>query len=178
MALDSSATQVAGQIDPTEDGVTHVNVYSRGATQLGRSLSNFSECNIVHPHFGQFRTLEGLWYYMKTGFTEDELRVTNGKNTRETGKKLTSQHYPLFSKMFKLGMLEKLDRNPQLQQALIANELPLEHYYVYGGKVFSQERHRWQLDYWTLLRSTLQNTGSLDLIRNELEEEIAYHLTR
>ncbi|MNB79664.1 hypothetical protein D3C75_264070 [compost metagenome] len=38
------------------------------------------------------------------------------------------------------------------------------------------DRHQWQLDFWILLRQTLINTGSLDLIRQELEESIKYHL--
>lgn len=167
---------VTTMINPEEDGKTHVNVYSRGVTALGRALSNLSECNIEHPYFGHFRTLEGLWFYMKTGFRDDSFRIIKGVAARELGKKMSTAHYPLFSKMFKLGMLEKLDKNPQLQRDLLANELPLAHYYIYGKKVMMQDRHQWQLDYWTLLRSALKNTGSLDVIRKELEDDIRYQL--
>lgn len=161
-----------------DDGITHINVYSRGVTTLGRGLSNLSECNIEHPYFGHFRTLEGLWFYMKTSFCEDQFRIIKGVAARELGKKIPSSIYPLFNKMFKLGMLEKLDRNPQLQNQLLENELPLAHYYQYGGgkKIIPLDRHQWQLDFWILLRSTLKNTGSLDIIRDELTESIKYHL--
>jgi len=151
-------------------------VYSRGVTSLGRALSNLSECNIEHPYYGHFRTLEGLWFYMKTGFKDDSFRIVKGLAAREQGKKMPSDFFPLFSKMFKLGMLEKLDKNPQLQRDLVANELPLAHYYLYGKKIMIQDRHQWQLDYWMLLRSALKNTGSLDVIREELNQEIKYHL--
>lgn len=29
-------------INPLEDGITHINVYSKGATELGRLLTNFA----------------------------------------------------------------------------------------------------------------------------------------
>lgn len=165
-------------IDPSKDGIDHINVYSRGTTALGRNLSNFADCNIEHPYHGYFRTLEGLWYFMKTGFETDEFRVVKGHTAREMGKRTHSELYPLFSKMFKLGMIEKIDSNPRLKADLIRCDLPLQHYYVYGGKVFNQHRHQWQLDYWTLLRSTLINTGSLDLVRDELISEIEFHMKR
>ena len=179
MSTDSQAKpQDTLPFRPEDDGVNHVNVYSRGATTLGRSLSNLSECNIEHPYFGHFRTLEGLWFYMKTGMKDDQFRIVKGLVARDTGKNMPSSHYPLFNKMFKLGMLEKLERNPQLQQQLLDNELPLAHYYQYGGgkKVIQLDRHKWQLDFWILLRSTLKNTGSLEVIRQELQESIQYHL--
>jgi len=178
MTLDtpSKPSGPAGLI-PEEDGKTHINVYSRGVTPLGRSLSNLSECNIEHPYFGHFRTLEGLWFYMKTGFKDDNFRIIKGLAARDLGKKLPSEFYPLFSKMFKLGMLEKLEKNPGLQRDLLANDLPLAHYYVYGKKVIVQDRHQWQLDYWMLLRSALKNTGSLAAIRAEIEDDIKYQLS-
>ncbi len=176
MTIVTPIKQTPVTIEPDKDGVDHVNIYTRGATALGRSLSNLYECNIEHPYFGHFRTLEGLWFYMKTGFREDSFRLIKGLAARELGKKMDTEFYPLFSKMFKLGMLEKLERNPQLQQDLVTNELPLLHYYVYNKAVINQDRHQWQLDYWMLLRAALKTTGSLAVIRKELEDEIKYHL--
>jgi hypothetical protein len=179
MSTDTPAkTQSNLPYKPEDDGVTHINVYTRGATTLGRGLSNLSECNIEHPYFGHFRTLEGLWFYMKTDFKDDQFRILKGIAARDLGKSMPTEPYPLFNKMFKLGMLVKLERNPSLIQELINNDKPLAHYYSYGGgkKIVQLDRHQWQLDFWILLRSTLINTGSLDVIRNELEESIKYHL--
>lgn len=164
------------EFNPSEDGVTHINVYTRGTTSLGRCLSNLSDCNIEHPYFGHFRNLEGLWFYMKTGFVDDSFRILKGMHAREHGKKMPSKNYPLFNKMFRLGMLEKLERNPALQKQLCENELPLAHYYVYGDRVQYLRHHQWQLDYWQLLRSSLLSTGSLATIRKELTDEINFHL--
>lgn len=177
MSIDTHAKQTDKlEFSPSEDGISHINVYTRGATVLGRGLSNLSDCNIEHPYFGHFRTLEGLWYYMKTGFKDDTFRIVKGLSAREQGKKMPSAQYPLFNKMFKLGMLEKLDRNQNLQHELINNDLPLAHYYVYGTRVHQLNHHQWQLDYWMLLRQALITSGKLDIIRDELVKEIQFHM--
>lgn len=49
---------------PEEDGIDHINIYSRGKTELGRMLSNFSECEI-HKQYGSFKSIEGLYHYLK-----------------------------------------------------------------------------------------------------------------
>jgi hypothetical protein len=51
-------------IKPSEDGVTHINVYSRGNTELGRLLSNFAHTPFSHPEFGEFASVEGFWYWL------------------------------------------------------------------------------------------------------------------
>lgn len=49
---------------PEEDGIDHINIYSRGKTELGRELSAFSEC-AIHKEYGQFNSIEGLYHYLK-----------------------------------------------------------------------------------------------------------------
>lgn len=164
--------QIAPAFDPSDDGVKHINVYTRGRTALGRNLSNFQECNIEHPHFGHFRTLEGLWYFLKTGCKDEMLRVMNGHDSRRHGAKLPAVHYPLFNKMFKLGMVEKLDKNLQLQRDLVQNELPLVNYSNYQGRVIVTPRMEWQLEFWQTLRQTLIAAGNVDVIRRELNNYI------
>ena len=46
---------------PLNDGVDHINIYSRGKTQLGRMLSNFYLSPFNHPVYGGFNTVEGFY---------------------------------------------------------------------------------------------------------------------
>lgn len=170
--LSKIAVAVAATFDPEEDGKTHINVFTRGRVKLGRDLSNFQECNIEHPYYGRFRTLEGLWHFLKTGCNQDLFRVLNGHDSRKKGKELETVHFTLFTKMFKLGMVEKLAKNPQLQHELISNTLPLVHYYNFGGAINVPKRHEWQIEFWQTLRETLLASGNLDVIKNELVEYI------
>ena len=52
---------------PSADGVTHINVYTKGKTELGRMLSNLhsSDTNIeIDGEVLTFKTLEGFWYFL------------------------------------------------------------------------------------------------------------------
>lgn len=174
MTNDSAITSPGPELDPADEGKTHINVYSGSRERLGRLLTNFADCNLTHPFFGSFRNIEGLWWYMRTGFCDERFRVVRGHTAREMGKAMPTEFYPQFNRMIKLGLLCKLESNQELQKLLIANELPLTHYYAYGGKVVRDlgGRHKWQLDFWNLLRTTLISTGNLDIIRDELMDTI------
>jgi len=37
-------------INPEEDGITHINIYSKGKTDLGRMLSNFAKLPFILKH--------------------------------------------------------------------------------------------------------------------------------
>ena len=45
---------------PKDDGVTHINIYSKGQTELGGLLSNFSRTPFVHPKYGELAPFFGL----------------------------------------------------------------------------------------------------------------------
>lgn len=181
-------------IDPTQDGISHVNVWSKGKTKLGRDLSNFSSIGIHHPKFGKFASLEGFWYWLATGKQHDDLRMMVGYLAKKTGKELARVDNPNFIEEFKSGMYWRLAQNQELSndlRRLVGEQrLPLKHYYVYGdgpnAKVVDvSEKHQWQLDYyewWANLPMT-QFLGSpvaffgkfendLDLIKRTLVEQL------
>lgn len=120
--------------NPEEDGLTHINIYSKGATPLGRWLTNFAESPFTHPVHGQFKSIEGFWYWLKTGKKHDTLRTLHGWQAKEQGKKYPSEECENFEQIIKTAIRAKLIANPQMLGALIQSSLPLAHYYVYGGK--------------------------------------------
>lgn len=65
------------------DGETHINIYSRGATEIGRWLSNFSYSPIVTED-GSFNSIEGYWYWIQTH--NDSLRSLHGFSAKKIGK--------------------------------------------------------------------------------------------
>lgn len=134
----------------SEDGTTHINVYSKGKTELGRLLTNFAETPFVHKDFGEFKTVEGLWYYLKTGKMYDELRIMNGKQAKSFGRKKLPKVKGEISEEFKENILEgirsKLRQNKKILKMLIESELPLSHYYVVGEMVKPLPEYDWILD--------------------------------
>lgn len=64
--------------NPDEDGVTHINIYSKGKTELGRWLTNFSYSPFNHPEYGKFLSMEGFWCWVSTGMMmNNSWRVSN-----------------------------------------------------------------------------------------------------
>ena len=51
---------------PATDGINHINIYSKGKTEVGRILSNFNTPFFKYetPH-GKFRSLEGYYHWLR-----------------------------------------------------------------------------------------------------------------
>lgn len=143
---------------PEKDGVNHINVYSRGKTELGRLLTNFAETPFKHPEHGWFRTVEGFWYWLKTGKQYDQLRDVLGWEAKMLGKKWPSVETENFDNQIKAALRAKLIQHPHILRMLIDNELPLAHYYVMQGSV-KQAGHEWINEYFTEVRNACLQKG-------------------
>ena len=121
-----------------EDGETHINVYSKGTTLIGKWLSNFAHTPITLPEDGEFDSIEAYWYWLQT--KDDSLRKTYGYDAKAKGKalmeavevKVTDEEW--FKEKIKQAIDIKLKSNLTLFGQLCASKLPLRHYYVYGNK--------------------------------------------
>lgn len=120
-------------IIPADDGRTHINVYSKGATLLGRLLSNFAHTPINLPRDGVFASIEGYWYWLPT--RDDRLRKLVGFEAKQLGKMLRSKDEWAITPEFKVAIVEalraKLVQSPGLLDMLRDSDAPLLHYYVY-----------------------------------------------
>lgn len=122
------------ELTPLEDGISHLNVYSKGKTQLGRWLTNPSPLGFDHPNFGHFDTAEGLHFFLKTGMLDYEYARLSGFEARKKGKAdhKRYQQNPQFDQLMRIGWLCKITQNPELYYLVMDNKLPLVHYYYYG----------------------------------------------
>lgn len=142
---------------PETDGITHINMYSRGKTQLGRDLSNFSYHPFVHPKFGRFVSLEGFWYWLLT--ENDELRDNYDINAKILGRhsilhsgKIERDPY-WFRLAYMSAAICKLQQHPSLMKAFQDNPLPLNHYYVFNGVKTLPKQHNWIVPLYESLRT-------------------------
>ncbi len=143
--------------DPREDGITHINIYSKGNTTLGRFLSNFWETEI-NTSLGTFSSIEGFIYFL--GSNNEELRTLAGPEAKlkgESSDKNIRLPEPVFKNLIKQAMLEKLQNNKYFKELLISSTLPLTHYYVYGKKVITAPKWDWQIEEWEKIRREFQN---------------------
>lgn len=145
--------------DPEEDGVTHINVYSKGRTELGRLMSNFAYSPFTHPFHGDFDSIEGYWYWLSTG--DDRLRKLSGYEAKKLGRELRSADRPSddlftnFQVCIKEAIDAKVKSNGRLRELLRLSSLPFVHYYVMYDKVLPQPSDDWIMRHWEKTRREL-----------------------
>lgn len=149
---------------PANDGVDHVNIYSRGRTELGRLLSHFATTPFdVAPH-GRFACLEAYWYWLQCeeGPERERLRVLSGFAAKRAGRALRTPHFRLaseleFRRCIARATREKIRCTPRLASALRACTLPLTHDYVYAGRPVTPQGNDWVLEVVEFFRNRLQS---------------------
>lgn len=134
---------------PENDGIDHINVYSKGKTELGRFLSNFTYCKI-NTEDGNFNSIEGYWYWLGTNDPKREiLRGLYGFQAKKVGRELKSKDWQE-SEQFKQKILKaiqiKINNNPKYKEILKNNTLPLTHYYVFNDTIIRVPQGQWILD--------------------------------
>lgn len=141
----------------TGDGIDHINVWSKGRTELGRQLSNFAHTPFKHPVHGSFASMEAFWYWLGSGKKHDELRRLHGISAKNVGVKLLMAAIPEdeFQKGICEGIRCKLAQNAGLRLQFAESTLPFRHYFVYGQKgevIVEKAKHKWQMDFLEKLR--------------------------
>ncbi len=149
-------------INPEEDGITHINIYSKAKTKLGKFLSNFHECDLVLPE-GNFKSIEGYWYYIQTKpYDKRELlKNMSGFEAKTQGRLIREGNF-LFDKEFerkiKKAFSIKINTYPEYEKLMKDNKLPYKHYYVYGEKIYDKTNEfKWMLDHVRYINKCLKS---------------------
>lgn len=126
-------------MNPNMDGIDHINIYSKGATELGRLLSNFARTPFTCED-GRFESLEGYWYWLGAPDSEprrEQLRRLWGFKAKQLGRELrgTAPASEDFQVKICRAVQAKCEQNPGILEMLKESTLPLEHYYVMNDKV-------------------------------------------
>lgn len=124
----------ASEIDPAQDGILYINMYSNCVTRLGKKLSHFADTPFIHPYFGPFKSMEGFWFYMKTGKCHDSLRYLYGIKAKAVGKELDVIHNPHFQEDILAGNYQKIIQSEGLMNSFSSSTLPLTHFYLFKQK--------------------------------------------
>ena len=146
-------------LDPSQDGINHLNVYSRGKTPLGRFLSNFAHTPL-ETEDGHFESMEGYIYYLMAddGQEREQLRSLHGSAAKKLGKELASQEFGSTTDEFKAkicsALTQKVMANPDMWRQLRDNKLPFLHYYVMYGRVIDPNNFGWTREHLLKLAAT------------------------
>lgn len=152
---------------PEDDGITHINVWSKAKTELGRLLSNFANTPFDHPKYGYFASVEAFWYWLSAGKQNNQIRSLYGYQAKKVGRLLRDEikekgqweNLPNFEAEIKKAILCKIEQNPKLAEALKNSILPLTHYYVWGDppnyRLTIPTEYNWIHGYISLVREWL-----------------------
>lgn len=116
------------------DGVEHINIDSRGKTELGRLLVHMEKSDFTHQVWGPFSSMEGFWGFVRNGGKGDQFRKVHGMAARRESKAMQTQRITDFEAIILEANYFRAMANPRLHQLLIESTLPFEHYYIFGEK--------------------------------------------
>lgn len=146
---------------PKNEGIDHINTYSKSQLPLGRMLSNFCHAPMTIPDDGYFASMEGYWFWLPT--RDESLRALHGIEAKKIGtklRKLKGVHCPDFEEKMKFAAQCKLKQNLAILHALKASSLPLVHYYSSkrDNKIIVQPEHGadWLWHHYMVLRAMLR----------------------
>lgn len=158
--------------NPLLDGTDHINIYSKGFTELGRFLTNFSNHGFTSSVHGYFASVEAYWYWLGCNHTEKErLRHTSGFHSKKLGRELNAldwQESPDFKQNIKNAIFSKIFNYPDMAIKLINSNLPFAHYYNYKGRIIEPEEGKWVIEFITEIRNRLQNCSNLEIKKENL----------
>ncbi len=159
-----------GEYNQNTDGINHINVYSKGKTELGRLLSNFAE-TMIKTKKGDFHSVESWWYWIKMNninssclvplFDEKQIHAIRhrpGKSAKDYFRFLYKQdsvvNNPSKEQLKEIYKL-KLEQHPRIKKLLLKNTLPLTHYYIMFEKKISADEYLWTVQLWEEIKNEL-----------------------
>lgn len=149
-------------IDPSKDGIDHINVDKRATTRLGVLLANFSNSPFTHPIYGPFKSIEGFWHWIKSENRDDYIRGLFGYEAKQCGRKYyKTRIIENFKEEIITAIYYKVIQNDELFNLLLESNLPFKQYYLYGPKKIpiSTDSAHWQCEGIDIIRKHIQEYG-------------------
>lgn len=150
-------------ITPANDGVDHVNVYSKGQTELGRLLSHYSAVGFELDG-RRYASVESFWMVTRMTSANQAAEIYSaieistaaslpGYKAKEFLRGLgRDSGQPPSESQLRRAYEARFAAMPRLKELLIQCDLPLAHYYVYGTKAVDAAPWGWTAELSALMR--------------------------
>lgn len=153
-------------LNPAEDGITHINISRAGKTRLGRLLHSGSDVPLEHPEMGVFRSHETFRQWLRTGGASFRLRHMLPEEAREAARKMKTVRLPQesFEDQMCEALYYKITGNEELSRLMLESVetgLPFASYTVltdeHGNHTIKDHSStvHWMFFYLDLVRKTL-----------------------
>lgn len=148
------------------DGVDHICIDRKAATELGRALSTGADINWSHPVLGFFRSLDNLWYFLSVGKPHDALRRLQRREAIEFARNECGglAYYPNIEAVFLDSIYRYLKSKKHLVEKLTTCDLPFDIYYTNLGGIRSRRvTNLWMIDGYYEIQAALRENREPDL---------------
>lgn len=148
------------------DGVDHICIDRKAATELGRALSTGTDINWSHPVLGFFRSLDNLWYFLSVGKPHDALRRLQRREAIEFARNECGglAYYPNIEAVFLDSVYRYLKSKKHLVEKLTTCDLPFDIYYTNLGGIRSRRvTNLWMIDGYYEIQAALRENREPDL---------------
>lgn len=153
------------------DGLTHINIYSKGRTSLGRALTNMCLFTFEYNSL-TFHSVEQAWHYFKfININEVVAKAIMNMDDAYTIKKYAKPYNneatalyvqsQEFRSLIKDVICTRLNSDNDLQLQLRNSHLPFEHYYSFGNDITGykvvdeSDKYDWLIKIFTEYRTDL-----------------------
>lgn len=122
-----------------QDGVTHINIDAHARTELGRLLLHKLASRFEHPMFGQFKSVEGFWGFIRDGARDDRWRYVSGMAAKYETRKLGPRYIANIHQIIMEANFYKVEQNETIRSLMVASTLPFDHYYIFRSPEMAED---------------------------------------
>jgi hypothetical protein len=115
-----------------EDGVNFINVSYAANTRLGSFLDINAHTPFEHPEIGNFESVGGVWYYIKSQVPDEAFRHVWGDRVRNMGKRIIAREVIGFRTIIADATWVKIVSNPEAMNDMADTTVPFKSFYYYG----------------------------------------------
>ena len=152
-----------------KDGVDHINISRRSASQLGKALNLDYVRNWEHKVLGPFRSLNSLWFFLRAKNRSDQIRSIVGASLREFVDKECGgfgEHLPNFRAMVLDSMYLRILDCPEIKAQMIKSVLPFDSYRENeSGIRIRYDSTRWIIEGYEVIRKALKEGVAPDFLK-------------
>jgi hypothetical protein len=131
------------------DGVDHINISTRSATEFGIILDQFQNTPFEHPVYGFFSSIEAMWQYLRSANKDNRIRTIVGYRAKPNNDSNNFIHVDDFRYIIMNATWHKIQQYPVIYQEMKDSTLPFDMYFLYKNN--PKVRIRTKAAFWMVM---------------------------
>lgn len=150
-----------------KEGQDHINLSQQSTQKLGRFLDLDYSRQFDHPILGQFRSLNGLWFFLRAKEPSDKLRGMRGQELKDYTRFHCGGMSPDLQRNFKAVIIHsawlRIRQFKDIEAMLKVSTLPLDIYSAHSVVRVRPDYGHWLTRGYEEIRKALKEDREIDL---------------